>query len=122
MHNPKLNNNFPQSFVEKVINRTLTKLIKQNNSSNSNSVNINFFFKTLAADNFKSDKIKLNDILKTHIVPTDNQNIKLINYYKPLKLSSQFSQRNRKATLDRNNVVYNLSVILTAVMLIISGT
>ena len=58
----------------------------------------------------KPIKKRLNHIVRSHVQPINaNSSVSVVPYYRPNKLSSQFSTRVRAENVDRNNVVYNFT-------------
>jgi len=100
-----VNNNFPQSLIEKTIKSTLNNLI-QNNKEHNNIENITLFFESSNLSNKKMEENKLKLILKDHIKTTPGKKLILRSYYKPLKLSSCFPTRSTLSLGESSNVVY----------------
>ena len=72
---------------------------------------VKFYVEFFNLSKFKTDKRKLNSIVSEHVRPTSNLDVTLsvVPYYKPNKISSQFSTRVRAENTDRVNVVYSFS-------------
>ena len=100
------NNNFPQNITENIIKNTINKYINTTEKLN-NHEHIQFYVHLPNLLTFNTDKKTLNNILTSHLTPTDNNNtIFLHAYFKPFKLSALFSTRDKPATKDKTNVVY----------------
>jgi hypothetical protein len=103
-----IDNNFPQSYIEKTINKTLDKLYKNTPSQQEDITTL--YFNCVNANEYKKDKKLLNDIANTHI-KKENGRFKISIYYKPRKLSSNFTTRPKKPMLEQHNVVYKFACI-----------
>lgn len=102
-----INNNFPQLIVEKTINKTIEKLYK-NATTELNDTTV-VYYKCCNANTFNPDKRYLNDIAKQHIMSNGDKKFKICVYYKPKKLSSNFSSRTLKPALQQHGVVYKFN-------------
>ena len=56
--------------------------------------------------NFKQDTNKLKSIVDLHVASASDSKVKVITYYRPLKLASKFSTRIRPQTPDKSCCVY----------------
>jgi len=106
-----VNNNYPQWYIDKIIlnstNKFFSDPIPQQLQDGSD---INFYVKLEDLSSFKKDERLLKNIISEHIIPIDKQNnVKLIPYYRPFKISSLFSSRPRRTGLLRANVVYRFN-------------
>ena len=104
------NNGYPQATTERIIR---SKLANSNESqtpieTDNNEKSIRFYAQLFSLSKFKSDKKWLNQIVTAHVRGTEeNSTVSVIAYYKPKKISSQFSTRSRDDGVDRVNVVYS---------------
>ncbi len=99
-----VNNEFPLSVVQNIINRAVTKYFNIQEHSGEDS--IKFFVHLDNLFTFKSDKKTLKSIINRHVKPNNSANIKFIPYFVPRKLSSCFSTRLPVAARSRAGVVY----------------
>jgi hypothetical protein len=99
------NNGYPQAIVENIVRNSINKRINQEPKSEENKICL--FVKLQHLHTFKKDKNTLKSIISEHVKPTDsNYNLNILAYYKPTKLSSEFSTRPKKSDLSRSGVVY----------------
>lgn len=103
-----VNNNFPQLYIENIINKSLDKLYKKTPPNEDNSTVV--YFNCINAHDFKKEKKFLNDLADAHI-NKENGCFKIAVYYKPKKLSSNFTTRTKKPMLEQHNVVYKFDCI-----------
>ena len=102
------NNSYPQSLVDSIIHRKMHELNSQANMDvQQNDNKIKFFVQLFNLSGFKSDRRRLKNIVLDHVKPVlPDSSISLLTYFKPNKLSAQFSTRSRAENIDRVNVVY----------------
>ena len=102
-----INNNFPQSVVQKTIMETIEKLYQPKQDIDSNTQPITFYFRVTDLNTFIGDKVFLKQAIAKHITPNDpTRRIDLRIYYKPRKMSSCFSLRPKRPELQRHGLVY----------------
>ena len=107
-----VNNNFPQSLIEKHVNRLTDKLIKNDapRKDTDNDRTITFYSRCLDAGSFKSDSIFLKETFKKHVIPTNsNDKVEVRLFFKPSKLSSRFSLRERRPDNANHGLVYQFT-------------
>ena len=103
------NNGYPQAFTERIIQRKLAQT-QSNAPSQEEKDPTNFYVQLFNLSQFENDRKKLQSILSIHVKSIDQQSrVKVIPYYKPKKLSSQFSTRVRAESIKRANVVYSFN-------------
>ena len=104
------NNGYPQSLSENIIRSKLARNRQTSISDDETSDPIKFYVQLYNLSSFNSDKKRLNHILRSHVQPAnDNSSVSVVTYYRPNKISSQFSTRVRAESSDRTNVVYNFT-------------
>ena len=105
-----VNNNFPQTIIEKTINLLVVKLRKKFMNSDSDddntTANIPLYFRTFDLSSFKKDRKVLGDIVKKHVTTNSTVKLSIRNYYRPTKLSSCFSLRPHNNSINADHVVY----------------
>ena len=103
------NNGYPQVLTDRIIQRKLGGN-QDNNLGQLDADPVKFFVQFFNLSNFENDRRKLNNIVSAHVKPTDQQaQITVVPYYKPNKLSAQFSTRVREENIKRVNVVYRFN-------------
>ena len=106
------NNGYPQTTTERIIRSKLANINESQTpiETDNNDKSIRFYAQLFSLSKFKSDKKWLNQIVTAHVRGTEeNSTVSVIAYYKPKKISSQFSTRSRDDGVDRVNVVYNFN-------------
>jgi len=105
------NNNYPQYLVDRLLKNMLDKFqTKPTNDTPSNNNSINIYVKLDNLHFMQKDEKLLRNILSEHLEPVcKEENVKLISYYKPVKLSSVFSTRPKISELQKANVVYKFA-------------
>ena len=102
-----INNDFPESIVDKTIKKTINHLFIQTNETNKED-KITFYFETQNQTKIKEETKSLKAILKQHLKPLkQNNEIDIQLYYKSQKLSSKFSTR--PTTTGKDHVVYQFN-------------
>ena len=100
------NNGYPQSLTDKIIQRKLGSN-QTITPSQSDADSVKFYVELFNLSKFEADRKKLNSIVSAHVKPLTQQGrVIVVPYYKPNKLSSQFSTRVREEGIHRSNVVY----------------
>ena len=103
------NNGYPQALIDKAI-RSKRASNHQTSANDESSDPIKFFVQLYNLSSFKTDKKRLNHIIRSHVQPINpNSSVSVVPYYKPNKISSLFSTRVRAENTDRSNVVYNFT-------------
>ena len=104
-----VNNNFPQYLLDKIIKTFINKKIVEEKAED-NRDSLTFFFRSQTIDRFNYENTRLKKIIQYHIKSKSNtKEIKLRCYYKPLKLSSMFSERFSGTKENVNHVVYQFN-------------
>ena len=98
-----INSSYPQRIVEDTIKNVINNLInKENNKPKKEK--ITFYYETKNIYKIKEEEKSLKAIIKQHLKPIDNNtDIDINTYYRPKKLSSQFTTRKNT---DISHVVY----------------
>lgn len=104
-----VNNNFPQHIIDNIINNTVMKLKKKKSDDQLQQSPLQYYFNTVNLQNFRRDRGQLGAIIRKYVSSSGELKPTVSNYYKPTRLSSQFSLRPSKAPLNSNSVVYNFS-------------
>ena len=104
-----VNNGYHQWMIDKTIR---TKVQQARNStastpSNASTDDINLYVELHNVSNFRQDTKSLKNIVKRHVLPTDDsKNVKVTTFYRPLKLSSKFSTRSPTEMPEKSCLVY----------------
>ena len=102
------NSGYPQFIVDNIINQKVTSFVDQ--EQRVETENITFFVELHNLCNFQQDKKQLKGIVQEHVKAVDTEaKIKLQAYFKPYKLSAQFSTRPTKNDRKRADVVYQFN-------------
>ena len=99
-----VNNEYPLSIIDKVINNTLNRFFERN-ERDSPSSQIEFFVNLTNFSSFNTDTKTLKTFCKNYVKTKENISLKISTYYKPHKLSSCFPIRPAKPTNLRSNVL-----------------
>lgn len=93
--------------MDKILENTPNKYFEPDNDNMDGVSEIKLFVNLQNLKTFNKDKTLLKNIVDEHVKVTDQSSVlSLKAYYKPLKLSSAFSTRVPKPTLQRTGVVY----------------
>ena len=105
------NNGYPQKFTENIIQSKLANFrAPPPTGEDSNDESVILYAQLFNLSKFKTDKKRLNQIVASHVKPTnENSSLSVVVYYRPRKISSQFSTRVRSDGVGRANVVYSFS-------------
>ena len=101
-----INNDYPNTIVEKHIKYFLNK--KMTNKTTINN-NIKIFYKNQFHENYKMDERIIKNIIENNVkCRNQNNNIKLIFFYKNLKTSNLVIKNNLSSMnkLDMTNIIY----------------
>ena len=94
-------------MVEKTIRAKSSNAQNPVNDVN-NDADVKFYVQFFNLSQFKYDRKRINQIVNTYVKLSDEQaKLDVIPFFKPAKISSQFSTRCRSERLSRSNVVYN---------------
>ena len=108
-----INNNFPQYLIEKIINNTVSNIYRKNynNDQINNTKEAPFivYYNSETVSNIKEEEKKLEKIIKNEIITRRDNKIIIRSYFKPTKLSSQFTTRDEVHSHDKHNVVYQFT-------------
>jgi hypothetical protein len=103
-----VNNSYPQHLIDRIIRDRLDKHMTGTQTESSND--ITFYVKLGILSTFRQDEKNLASVVHRHVRSTDpDRKIKLIAYFKPFKLASCFTTRERRDAASRVNVVYRFS-------------
>ena len=103
-----VNNNYPLTIVDSIVNRLLSKFIEKSTQEPLNS--IDYFIRLDNLPNFENDTKEIRKIIDTHVKPVDpSYSIIVRTYFSAPKLSSVFSTREKKRPEDRVSVVYQFN-------------
>ena len=107
-----INNNYPNTIVDKHINKFINTKFQQNSPDNKFN-NINIYYKSQMHSNYKLDERIMKNILYENIRPTSPQNkVKLITYYNNRKTSNLVMRNSTHPLLtndQKTNLVYSFS-------------
>ena len=107
-----VNNGYPQTVVDRTIERKLTRLRNQQGDNpdatpHGTTEDINFYAQLHKVSSFREDTRRLKGLIDQHVSPSDpTKSIKLTTFYKPLKLASRFSTRPRRDDAEKSSLVY----------------
>ena len=101
-----VNNNFPQTIVEKEINSFLNKKLDNNRAEDTTSTNINLYYRNQMSSQYKQEENNLRKIIDDNITPQTNNSVKLAIYYKNKKLSQMLIRNNVNRDTSNSHVVY----------------
>ena len=102
-----VNNGYPQFLIDKTIRAKLRQLNDSQPHSSDSDSNVNFFVELHNVSNFRRDTKRLKGIMNQHVLPAQNQgSVALTTFYKPMKLSSKFSTRQRPSDAEKSSLVY----------------
>ena len=105
-----INNDFPLNLIDKVLSNVLDNYNSKQPDDNTDTNYINFYVQLDNLYTFKPDEKTLKQIFSKHVHPCQsNTEIKVQAYFKPSRLSSYFSTREKKATHLKTNVVYSFN-------------
>ena len=103
-----VNNGYPQFIIDKIIRSKQSKSNFQNATDEVEHVKLYVQFYNLSK--FKSDRKRLQTVVSNHVAASaPNGRVSIVAFYKPNKLSSQFTTRTRAENTDRVNVVYRFN-------------
>ena len=104
------NNEYPQSLVDRIIRNKIQRLNARTDINSLESEHIKFYVQLFSLSGFKSDTRRLKSIVLEHVKPANpDSSISLLTYFKPHKISAQFTSRPRADNINRTNVVYQFS-------------
>ena len=106
-----VNNGYPQCMIESIIRKKIQTSHDEPDSTNgqNDSQRINLYVQLFNVHEFRRDTKKLQNIANQHIVAMANEEVKIISYYKPYKLSGKFSTRKQPETPDKSCLVYQFN-------------
>ena len=107
-----INNNYLLSLVEQVINNILQKSFSENHLE-PDSTSRKYFIELQNLNRFINDTKSLKNIVSKHVLPTDtNVKINIQSFYRPRKIASFFSNRQRRPDGERvdNSTVKRMAV------------
>ena len=100
--------NFPSYLIDTIVQRSLSKHLTPSDVLPNDP--ITFYVRLNNLHTMKLDEKTLKNILHHHVIPTNkDRQIKLISYFKPVKLCSFFSTRPFRTDLEKASVVYQFS-------------
>lgn len=103
-----VNNNYPLTTVDRIVNKLLTKFIDKSTFEPTNS--IDYFIRLDNLPNFENDTKHIRNLIDTYVKPVDPSYTVIVRtYFKSPKLSSAFSTREKKRPEKRVNVVYQFN-------------
>ena len=74
------------------------------------SEDIKFYVELHNVSNFDRETKKLRSLVRCHVIPVEKEkSVKIITYYRPLKLSSKFSTRTRLEDMEKSSLVYQFT-------------
>ena len=102
------NNMYPQALCDQIIQRKLDNHFNEDPSTEI--VPVNLYVQLFNLSTYKQDSCTLKKVLEDHVLAArPNHRVMLKPYFKPRKISSQFSCRPVRANLDSANVVYQFN-------------
>ena len=103
------NNGYPQSMVEGIIGKKLNLLlVPEDNVNNADNQDVTFYVNMRNLSYFTAGTKDIKSIVDSHVKNSlPGQKVKVLTYYRPHKLSSQFTTRCGGDRLDRSCVVYS---------------
>ena len=103
-----VNNNYPESIVDKQIALFLSKKYTLTEEKDANE-EITFFYKGQMTSQYKQEESALHKIMSDHIQPTGNKKIKLHIYYNNKKVRNLFLKNNphQRENGKESHVVYS---------------
>ena len=104
-----INNGYPQSLVDTVIQNKLRQMCHHHDepANEEPPSDIDFFVQLHKVSTFKEDTKRLKTLLDQHVIPTDSsKKVKLTTFYRPMKLSAKFSTRPMRENPEKSCLVY----------------
>lgn len=100
------NNNFPMALIDNTIKKFLANKLRTEHNQENNKEVIKLFYENQMTSNYKVEEKQLQNIINQNIKPTPNTEIRLLIYYKNMKLKNIVMRNKYHKPEDDFNVVY----------------
>ena len=103
-----VNNGYPQTIIDKVIETSLNRYLAKHNETNkvADVASVTVYVEFSNVQTFSTDNKVLTNIIKHHVKPINDYQLVIKPYYRPCKLASCFSTKQRREGRDRFRIVY----------------
>ena len=104
-----INNNYPNSLVDKEINRFLVNKFSDNPANKDSKTTINIFYNNQMHDSYKQEERIIKSLVHDNIDCSSNYSVKMIFYYKNPKSSNLIIKNGPPPSSndpDKHNLIY----------------
>ena len=103
-----VNNGYPQSFIDRIIKTKMKEMSDTGEQTPElDGEDIKFYAELHNVSNFRPDTKRLRNLVSRHVLSTEDcRRIKVVTFYRSVKLSSKFSTRLPPKHAEKTSLVY----------------